>query len=413
MLTLSVAPGDFWPQDWNGTASANRLPSVTSSSAMAFPAYFAGVRAISEDIAKIPLIVYRRKSDDSRERAMDVPLYRVLHDVSNPEMTAFIFRETLQAHLLSWGNGYAEIQRNGNDDVVALWPLRPDRMIVRRNDIGNREYRYTMPGGDVTVLPARRVFHLRGLGFDGLIGYSIVTILRRSIALGLAAEEYSERVFLNDGRPGAVLKTPKGFPDTAMKNLRESWAENHEGLTNAQRTAILEDGVDLTTIGFPPSDTRFIETLKASKRDIATGLRIPPHKIGDLENATFSNIEQQALEYVGDGLGGWFARWEGQVSMDLIPAPDLYAEFLPDALLKTDTLSRYQSHTLGINGGWLSPNDILRMENRPLLPPEIGDVYRMPMNVTVVSPDGTTTRTDLTTVPKTPAVPPPPEVPVP
>lgn len=398
MLTLNVTPADFWPQDWNGSAtSGNRLPTVTASSAMGFPAYWAGVRALSEDVAKLPFIVYRRL-EKGRERAPEHPAYRVLHDVSNPEMTAFIFRETLQAHLLSWGNGYAEIQRNGIGDVIALWPLRPDRVTPRRNDAGDREYRYVLPGGKTTILPARNargqavVFHLRGLGYDGLVGYSIITILRRSIALGLAAQEYGERVFINDGRPGAVLKTPKGFPDTAMKNLKESWAENHEGLTNAQRTAILEDGVDLTTIGFPPGDTGFLETQKMSILDVARGLRMPPHKIGDLEHATFSNIEQQALEYVTDALSGWTTRWETQANTDLIPEREFYAEHLFDALLRGDGLTRAQKLWIERQAGVLNADEWREIENRNPLPNGDGEVFLQPLNMTTVGapPPGAT-----------------------
>lgn len=391
-FTLGVSPGDFWPQDWNGSAAVGRLPTVTNDSAMRFPAYFAGVRALSEDTAKLPLIVYKRLKE-GRDRAPEHPLYRVLHDVANPEMTAFIFRETLTAHVVSWGMGYSEIQRNGIGDIVALWPLRPDRMIVRRNDASQREYKYSLPGnGGSVVLPANRVFAIPGLSYDGLVGYSTLTILRRAIALGLAAQEYGERTFVNNGRPGAVLKTPKGFPDKAMENLRESWNVNHEGLTNAQRTAILEDGVDLTTIGFPPNDTGFLETQKMSIQDIARGLRLPAYKIGDYTASTNNNVEQLALDYIQDSLSGLTMRWESQANKDLIADPEFYAEHLFDAMLRGDALTRAQALWIRRQAGTLNADEWREIENMNPLPNGDGKVYLQPLNMTTVGapPPGAT-----------------------
>ncbi|MBV9485737.1 MAG: phage portal protein [Frankiaceae bacterium] len=389
MLTTGL--GTFWPQDWNAASATPRETiNVDATSALGVPAYYAGVRVLAESVASLPLIVYRRGEKGAKDRAVDHPMYALLHDLPNAEMTSFTYRETAMGHLVGWGNHYAEKQINALGQTVALWPLRPDRMTVLRGietDAMARNplvYRYRLPGGTTKDLPEDRVFHVRGLGYDGLVGYSPIALMRRALYLSLAAEEFGKRVFENDARPGVVMTHPKTLSDTARTNLEQSWIRNHEGLSNAQRLAVLEEGVTVTEIGFPPEDTQFLETRKFQVREIARALRLPPHKIGDLEQATFSNIEQQAIDFVVDSLMPWLVRWEQQIGKDIIKHPTFFAEFLVDGLLRGDSLARSQALWIQRQAGVINADEWRAIENRNPLPDGDGEVFLQPLNMTTV-----------------------------
>jgi HK97 family phage portal protein len=378
----------FWPQDWDASMQWEQQPDrldVTPDSALGIMAYYAGIRVLAESVASLPLIVYRRLNP-GKERAPDHPLYRVLHDQANPEMTSFTWRETAMGHVVGWGNSFNEKQFDGAGRVIAIWPLRPDRMTVRRNAASQLIYQYRLPAPDygTVEIPARRILHIRGLAYDGLVGYSPATIMRRALQIAHAAQEYGERTFENNGRPGVVLTHPKTLSDPARDRLENSWAKNHQGLSNAQRTAVLEEGVTVTEIGFPPEDTQFLETQKFQVRQIARGMRLPPHMIGDLEQATFSNIEQQAIDFVTHSLRPWLVRWEQQLGVDLIPEAAYFAEFLIDALLRGDLLSRSQGLWIQRQAGVLNADEWREMENRNPLPDGAGQVYLQPLNMTTI-----------------------------
>lgn len=402
--SLSFPATTFWPQDWNAQIAGIASPrqNVTPDSAMGVMAYYAGVRVLSESLAALPLFVYSRKGK-GKERAPEHPLYRVLHDQANPEMSSFTWRETSMSHLIGWGNCFSERQLDGRDRTIALWPLRPDMMRVGRGapladgSPGQLvyEYRLPQPGGQIVQLPAKRVFHVRGLGFDGLIGYSPIEIMRRALALSLSAQEYGERTFENDARPGVVLTHPKTLSDTARGNLEKGWARNHEGLSNAQRTAVLEEGVTLSTVGFPPIEAQFLESRKFQVREIARALRLPPHMIGDLEQATFGNIEQQAIDFVTHSLRPWLVRWEQQIGIDLIPEADFFAEFLVDAMLRGDALTRAQALWIQRQAGVINADEWREFENRNPLPNGDGQVFLQPLNMTTVGEPPIGARSDL------------------
>ena len=364
-----------------GFQSASGI-TITEQGALRSAAVYACVRVLAESVASLPLITYQRTTK-GKERAINHALYGLLHDTPNSEMTSFEFRETLMGHVLLWGNAYAEIELNNRGDVLGLWPLRPDRMQVIRNKAGALAYRYQMPDNSYTVFPQSLIFHLRGLSSNGIVGYSPIQMARNAIGLSLATEEFGSRFFSNGARPGAVLQHPGQLGDKAYERLKNSWAEQHQGLSNAQRMAILEEGMKIETIGIPPDDAQFLETRTFQLLEIARIFLVPPHKIGELTNATFSNIENQELHFVVNSLRSWLVRWEQAVTRDLIGPLErrtVFVEFLVDGMLRGDQPSRYTAYSVGRQWGWLSVNDVRRLENMNEIGPE-GDIYLEPLNM--------------------------------
>ena len=355
-------PDTGWapPGGWARTAYTGEV--ITEDKANTVAAWFAGVRAIAQDVSTLPLITYRR-SGDARDRAYDHPMYHILHDAANPQMTSVVFRETLQGHLLTWGNGYAERELDLAGRTIALWPLRPDRMTVTL-DGGKRKYEYQVRSGTAPIeLDPARVFHIPGMGFDGLIGYSILTMARETLGQTTALREYGGRVLQNDARPGVILRHPSTLSPDAKKNITASWEDQHGGFSNAGRTAILEEGMDVTTLGLPRQDMLFVEAQKWQVAEVARWLRLAPHKIGDLERATFSNIEEQNIDHVSSTLRPWCTRWEQQIDKDLLPEPDVFAEHLMDAALRGKTLDRYQAYAVAVQNKAMTPNEWRGFEN--------------------------------------------------
>ncbi|MEZ4714293.1 MAG: phage portal protein [Caldilineaceae bacterium] len=371
--------------NWGETAAGVY---VNEESALTLSAVFACVRVLAEGVAMLPLITYRRNGE-VKERASDHPLYRLLKEQPNPEMTSFEFRETLIGHAATWGNGYAEIEWNRAGRPVALWPLRPDRMRVERR-AGQLRYDYTLPNGQAQTLQWYQVHHLRGLSGNGVTGYSVIRMAMQGIGLGLAAEEHGARFYGNGARPGGVLEHPGRLSDLAFKRLQDSWNAEHQGLSNAHRMKILEEGLKYTAIGIPPEEAQFIETRKFQVSDIARWFRVPPHMIGDMEGATFSNIEEQGLEFVTYTLAPWLVRSEQALTRDLLTDAEqqtIFIEYLVAGLLRGDIQSRYNAYSIGRQNGWLSANDIRRMEN--MNPIDGGEVYLVPLNMVPAGGDGT------------------------
>ncbi|MFA4973654.1 MAG: phage portal protein [bacterium] len=370
-----------------GKASATGVR-VSESSALATSAVWACVRLLSETVASLPLPLYR-KLPRGKERAYEHPLYALLHDQPNPEMPAIAFREALQGHLCTWGNAYAEIEY----DLVAgtiksLWPLRPDRMAVKRESNGQIRYYYKLPNNQTTILPAYQVFHIPGFGFDGLVGYSPIALARETVGLALATEEFGARFFGNGAKVGGILEHPGKLSPQAHENLRKSFNSEHQGLTNALRLAILEEGMKYQQVGIPPEDAQFLETRKFQVREIARWFHVPPHMIADLEQATFSNIEHQGIEYVVYSARPWLVRWEQYISTKLLgpeERKDYLAEFVVQGLLRGDVQARYNAYAIGRQNGWLSANDIRELENMNPLPGEEGDIYLVPLNMVPTS----------------------------
>lgn len=372
--------GNFWTwvDKLGGTSKAG--VSVTNSNALTSTAYYAGVTLIAQTLAQVPLILYKRL-ERGKERAISEQLYHVLHDEPNPYMSAYTYYETLQGHILTWGNAYAEIEWEPDGQVRHLWPLRPDKMQVKWKD-GKIVYIYSLPAGENAEIKYKDILQIPGYGFDGLIGYDPITMVREAIGLAKATEEFGSRFFSNGSQLSGVLTHPQQLKDTSREHMKESWEKMHQGLSNKHRIAILEEGVTFQQIGVPPENAQFLETRKFQVTEIARFLHLPPHMIADMEHATFSNIEHQGIEFVTYTMMPWFTRWAQNVNRKLIPLADkrtMFSEFLPAALLKGDVLSRYQSYAVGRMNGWLSADDIREMEN--MNPIDGGDVYYMPLNM--------------------------------
>ncbi|HEC61779.1 MAG TPA: phage portal protein [bacterium] len=374
-------PGD-WLLGLSGGIKTYAGNSVTEENSLKSTAVFSCVRVLAESVAMLPLHLYRR-TDGGKARATDHSLYRILHRQPNPEMTSFIFRETLMGHLVGWGNCYAQIIYGGNGQVTELWPLRPDKMSIERVE-GELVYEYITSSGQPRILLRSEVFHVAGLGFDGIQGYSPIAKAREAIGLSLATEEFGSRFFGNGARPGAVLEHPGQLGKPAHENLRASWKEKHQGLSQAHNIAILEEGMKLHEIGIPPEDAQFLETRKFQVNEIARLYRVPPHMIGDLEKASFSNIEQQSIDFVVNTLTPWLVRWEQGYDTRLLANGDednFFAEHLIEGLLRGDIAARYSAYAVGRQWGWLSANEIRRLENMNPID-KGGDIYLVPMNMT-------------------------------
>ena len=357
---------------------------VNERTAMQTTAVYSCVRILSEAIASLPVHLYRY-TDTGKERVYNHPLYYLLHDEPNPEMTSFVFRETLMSHLLIWGNAYAQIIRDGTGRVLGLYPLLPDKVEVDRDDKGELYYIYNRYSDENpnfedygrVYLPQEDVLHIPGLGFDGLVGYSPIAMAKNAVGMTLACEEYGAGFFENGATPGGVLEHPGVLKDPAK--VRESWHAVYGGSKNAGKVAVLEEGMKYQQIGIPPEEAQFLETRKFQVDEIARLYRIPPHMVGDLDKSSFSNIEQQSLEFVKYTLDPWVIRWEQSLQKALLlpqEKKEYFVKLNVDGLLRGDYQSRMTGYSIGRQNGWLSTNDIREMENmNPIPAEEGGDLY--------------------------------------
>lgn len=371
--------------------------SVNEFTAMQTTAVYSCVRILSEAIASLPLHVYRYKGA-GKERVFDHPLYHILHDEPNSEMTSFVFRETLMSHLLIWGNAYAQIIRDGAGRVVALYPLLPNKMTVYRDKNGEIYYAYTRSSDEnpnfkeygTVMLRREDVLHIPGLGFDGLMGYSPIAMARNAVGMTIACEEYGASFFANGANPGGVLEHPGVLKDPTK--VRDSWNSIYQGSSNAHKVAVLEEGMKYQQIGIPPEEAQFLETRKFQINEIARLYRIPPHMVGDLEKSSFSNIEQQSLEFVKYTLDPWVIRWEQALARSLLLPDEKKQYFIKlnvDGLLRGDYQSRMTGYATARQNGWMSANDIREMEDlNPIAPEEGGDLYLVNGSMTKLADAG-------------------------
>ena len=361
-----------------GNSSSGK--SVNERSAMQMTAVYSCVRILAEAVAGLPLHLYRYADKGGKEKPTDHSLYRLLHDEPNPEMSSFVFRETLMTHLLLWGNAYAQIIRNGKGEVIGLYPLMPSKMTVDRDEAGRLYYTYNRSNedaptirGSTVVLKPTDVLHIPGLGFDGLAGYSPIAMAKNAIGMAIACEGYGAKFFANGASPGGVLEHPGTIKDPAR--IRDSWNSVYQGSGNSHRIAVLEEGMKYTPIGISPEQAQFLETRKFQIDEIARIFRVPPHMVGDLEKSSFSNIEQQSLEFVQYTLRPWLVRWEQSIARSLFSEdekPTLFVKFNVDGLLRGDYQSRMNGYSIGLQNGFMSPNDIRELEDLDPIPEELG-----------------------------------------
>ena len=381
-------PGSSYSFFFGGTTSGKP---VNEHTAMQMTAVYSCVRILAEAVAGLPLHLYKYTDNGGKEKALSHSLYFLLHDEPNPEMSSFVFRETLMTHLLLWGNAYAQIIRNGKGEVIALYPLMPNRMKVDRDSRGNLYYSYTryldeapaLNGITVTLRPSD-VLHIPGLGFDGLVGYSPIAMAKNAIGLAMATEEYGAKFFANGAAPGGVLEHPGTIKDP--QKVKDSWNMAYQGSGNAHKVAVLEEGMKYQQIGISPEQAQFLETRKFQINEIARIFRVPPHMVGDLEKSSFSNIEQQSLEFVKYTLDPWVIRWEQAISRSLLSPSEkkeYFSKFNVDGLLRGDYVSRMNGYATARQNGWMSANDIRELEDLDRIPAELGgDLYLINGNMT-------------------------------
>jgi len=377
----TIAAGIFG----DGTPSSTGVR-VSEETALTYSAFWACVNAISTDVASLPLIHYKRASGGGKERYTDSKLYRLLHDEPNSEMTSFTMRQVLTAHALTWGGGYAEIERGGDNKAIGLWPITPDRVTPGRDAGGQVQYRVTNTNRPPSFIPAADMLHIPGLGFNGLQGYSVVAMARESIGLGLATERFGGTFFGNGATFGGVIKYkgPKP-PELSEKNAKEVLEGKHKGVDRAHQILALYNGAEYESRGIPPNDAQFLETRLHQVEEMCRWFRMPPHKIQHLLRSTNNNIEHQGIEYYTDTLRPWLVRWEQEINRKLISPSERriqFAEHLIDGVLRGDLPSRYAAYAIGRQWGWLSADDICDRENMNPLPNGIGKVYLLPMNMT-------------------------------
>ena len=376
---VSAAPTFYFGSSISGK-------SVTARSAIQLSTVYACVRVIAETVASLPLNVFEA-TDKGGVKALEHPLQRLLHDEPNPEMTSFIWRETMLSHLLLWGNSYCQILRTGRNGIVGLYPLLPDHMEVDRDSRGKLTYTYTTSEGRMVRLDPTDVLHIPGLGFDGVMGYSPIALEKAAIGLGIAAEEYGSRFFANGARPSGILTHPNTVKDPAA--LRASWNAAYGGSGNTGRVAVLEEGMTFTPLSLPNNEAQFLETRKFQVTEICRIFRVPPHMIGDLERATFSNIESQNISFAVHTIRPWLVRIEQAVNRALIPENEkgrFYAQFNIDGLMRGDYKSRMEGYAIARQNGWMSTNDIRALENlNPISEEEGGDAYLVNGNMIPIS----------------------------
>ncbi len=380
--TTSERPAS-WFVDWiRGGENTSSGISVTPQTAMRLAAVWACVRVRSEDIGKLPCHLYKRLPNGGKQRDTKHPLYKLIHDAPNPRMTAFDFKQLLQAHVDTNGNGYAlkEFDERGAN-VIALWPVNDPKKVTVHATPDGKDLFYKI-GSDEKLIPAEGVLHLRGFSLDGMVGMSPITHHRETIGLAMAAEKYGSAFFGNSAQPRGIVKVKGIIDEPNAARLRENWEQKYRGIENSHKIAILDGGMEWIQTGMSNADAQYIDLRKMQNEEIWRIYRMPPHKVGDLSRSTNNNIEHQGLEYVSDCLMSEMVRWEQTLCRDLLTDKEQethFFEFLPDALLRGDLKSRYEAYAVGRNWGWLSVNDIKDFENQNHV--KNGDIYLQPLNM--------------------------------
>lgn len=356
---------------------------LTADGSLALPTIYACVRVLSEDVASLPLILYRRLAGGGKERATDHPLYDVLHDAPNPEMTSFTWRETLMTHLLTWGNAPCELIYD-TFGRLQIWPLPPSRIEIKWED--DAKAFYYLGSSERKRLKDGTVFHVMGQSLNGLVGLSPIALHRETLGEQTATRDFGRAFYRNMARPATILKHPKSLSTAAADRLKTQ-IEGLKGSRNAGKTVLLEEGLDYAEIGIPPEDAQYVETRKLQREEAAQLFRMPPHKVGILDHATFSNIEHSAIDYVTGTLRPWLVRIEQAIKTQLLPnEPDIFAEFLVDGLLRGDAQARSQALATQWQHGALSSDEWREIENRNPLEGGAGTQTYVPVNYAPAEP---------------------------
>lgn len=371
---------------WPGKHAGVR---VDEDSALTYSAVWACVRVISETIAALPWNTFRRIDKDNSKKVED-SINWMLYRQPNPEISSFTLREIAVAWALTWGNGYAEIERDGAGRPVYLWPIPPHRVTPERNKKNELVYTVSNERGPDVTLPYRDVYHLHGLGYDGITGYSVVSMAAKSIGLGLACEMFGSNYFSNGMHPSAVVSHPTTIGENAFKRLKETLNESYSGLGNTHRLMLLEEAMKIEKMSFSPEDSQFLDTRKFQVAEIARWFRMPLHKISDLERSTNNNIEHQGIEFVTDTISPWATRIETEGDIKFFGSfkGRRYTKLNLNSLMRGDSKSRSEFYKTMANLGAFSVNDILRLEDMNTIGSD-GDKRLVQLNQTTLEKIGT------------------------
>ena len=409
---LSISGGSLKDPRLNelfGSSSTDSGISVTPDTALTYSAVYQAVRCISEAVSSLPLNLYERSASGGKTKASAHPLYHLLHDSPNPEMSSLQWREASMAHLLLYGNCYTEIVRDLNGDAVELWPIDPSIVSPKRTESG--ELYYDLNRGKAFITAAN-MMHISGLSFDGISGMSPIALARQSLGLSMAIEQFGAGYFGRGARPGGVLTFPGQLSPEARQNLRRSFEELHAGGANSHRVALLEAGLKWEAIGVPPDDSQFLQSREFQIVEVARWFNIPPHKLRDLNKPSYNSLEMMNIEFLTDTLRPWLVRWEQALNRKIIRPRDRESYFFEhnvEGVLRGDIASRYQAYSVARNWGWLSVNEIREKENMNSVGPE-GDVYMQPLNMQAL---GAAPTAAPATDPSVVATSPPPTLPTP
>lgn len=373
MITILSKRGISWDEAYNSgmsDASTRSGMTVNEQTALGIPALWCGLRTISEAVGSLPLITYR-KTDQGRERAEDHPLYPVLHDEPNPEMTAPVFREGLMFCALLYGNAYAEIERDNGGRPVSLWPIHPNRVSVTHEKRGQRQYVITQDDGEITLNP-ENVLHVPGLQDGTGLGFSLLKQCRETLGYSLAVSSFGSSWFGNAARPSGVLTTAGQLADTSRENLRKSWEKLHSGPDRAGKVALLEEGLTFTPITGTNEQSQYTEVMTFLVGEVARLLNLSPAKLMDLAGTSqYGTLETLQTSFVQDTLRPWLVKFESEYNRKLIGMDErgtIYTEHLVDALLRGDRTARNASYATALQNGWMTVEEVRERENLPPLP---------------------------------------------
>lgn len=369
--TSTLSSPSRWLLDMFGGNVSSSGISVTSERALAHTAVYDCVNILSQSIASLPFSVYKRETSKGKvlnNKAFDHPLYSILHDEPNSEMTSYTWRVVVMVHLALRGNHYSQIIRNNAGKVVGIYPLFPEKMSIVRVESGELRYLYQHDKYGTVPLYPNEVLHILGMTMEGSIGMSPIEYNRHTIGASIAMEEFGGTLFKNGATPSGVVSGTKvtSMSDTGFERFKQSFKENYQGLMNAGKPLILEDGFTFTPITISNRDGQYLESRKFTKSDIASVFRIPPHMINEMTNATFSNIEHQSIQFVTDAIRPWVVNIEQECRRKLLSESEkksYYAKFNLAALLRGDTASRYSAYGSGIKDGWMTRNEAREMED--------------------------------------------------
>jgi HK97 family phage portal protein len=358
---------------------------VDRETALGYPPVWRGVNLISGDVGKLPAHIYQR-TGDARRRATEHPSYRKLRRKPNSMMTANVFKQTLTAHALLEGNGYGYIYRKGDRSVDEIVPLLPDRTFPVR-ETGVLWY-VTRVAGEDRKLPAEDVLHIKGLSFNGLVGYSVVDLAAEALGLGVAMQKHASTYFGNGACPSGILHHPATLKDEAVEMLRESWREMHTGLDNHHKLALFEEGATYTPLTHEPEKSQLVEARKLDLLLVSDILGVPPHKLGHDSRTSHASLEQENQSYLDDGLDIWLVRWEEECWDKLLAEEEKsrdthYVEFLRDAILRTTAETASNIRINDVNNGLRLPDEARALMNLPPMPDGLGQKFRMPANIVI------------------------------